>query len=236
MIENQASLIKNELQQQGIHVNTVKVEMLMSGGSDFAHTRHEGAAFETGEITATSAGTLNADDNETANTFMAASHTGKIAGGEEGVNFQPTELESGELAVNLARESQMEKTSWVNPSAKESRPDGQSFHTEVLKQVMDKTSTSLKSGQSEIRIDLKPESLGHLRLHVLTDHQQVTVKILAENPLVKEMIENQASLIKNELQHQGIHVNTVKVEMLMSGGSDFAYSQHEGNAFKQASI
>ncbi len=50
---------------------------------------------------------------------------------------------------------------------------------------MDKTSTSLKSGQSEIRIDLKPESLGHLRLHVLTDHQQVTVKILAENPLAE---------------------------------------------------
>ncbi len=99
---------------------------------------------------------------------------------------------------------------------------------------MEKTSTSLKSGQSEIRIDLKPESLGHLRLHVLTDHQQVTVKILAENPQVKEMIENQASLIKNELQHQGIHVNTVKVEMLMSGGSDFAYPQHEGTAFRQA--
>ena len=92
----------------------------------------------------------------------------------------------------------------------------------------------MKSGQSEIRIDIKPETLGHLRLHVSTDHQRVTVKILAENPQVKEMIENQAALIKSELQHQGIHVNTVKVDMLMSGGSDFAYSQHEGAASRQA--
>jgi flagellar hook-length control protein FliK len=61
----------------------------------------------------------------------------------------------------------------------------------------------------------------------------VTVKILAENPLVRDMIENQASLIKNELQQQGIQVNTIKVDMLMSGGSDFAYSQHQGTAFKQ---
>ncbi len=193
-------------------------------------------AVETGEIAATSAGTSNADDSETSNMTMAANHSRKIAGGEDGVNFQSMEPESGELAVNLARESQMEKTSWVNPSAKESRPDGQSFQAEVLKQVMDKTSTSLKSGQSEIRIDLKPESLGHLRLHVLTDHQQVTAKILAENSLVKEMIENQASLIKNELQHQGIHVNKVKVEMLMSGGSDFAHTRHEGAAFETGEI
>jgi flagellar hook-length control protein FliK len=92
----------------------------------------------------------------------------------------------------------------------------------------------VKSGQSEIRIDLKPESLGHLRLHVSTDQLQVSVKILAENTQVKEMIENQASLIKNELQNQGIHVSAIKVDMLMSGGSDLAYSQHEGGAFKQA--
>ena len=128
----------------------------------------------------------------------------------------------------------MDKTSWVNPSAIESRVEGQSFHAEVLKQIVDKTSADLKSGQSEIRIDLKPEALGHLRLHVSIDQQQVTVKILAENTQVKEMIENQASLIKNELQQQGIHVNTVKVDMLMSGGSDFAYSQNESSAFKQA--
>ncbi len=189
---------------------------------------------ETGGITAASSGASNADDNETPNMFMAANQSGKIAGGEEDASFQLPEPESGDLSVNFSREGQMEKTSWVNPSPNESRPEGQSFHAEVLKQIVEKTSTNLKSGQSEIRIDLKPESLGHLRLHVSSDHQQVTVKILAENTQVKEMIENQASLIKNELQQQGIHVNTVKVDMLMSGGSDFAYSQHEGTAFKQA--
>jgi flagellar hook-length control protein FliK len=189
---------------------------------------------ETGAIAAASAGASNAEENETPNMLMAANQSGKIAGGEGDASFNPPAPESGDMAVHSAREGQMEKTSLANLSPKESLPEGQSFHAEVLKQIVEKTSTNMKSGQSEIRIDLKPESLGHLRLLVSSDRQQVTVKILAENAQVKEMIENQASLIKNELQQQGIHVNTVKVDMLMSGGSDFAYSQHEGAAFKQA--
>jgi flagellar hook-length control protein FliK len=189
---------------------------------------------ETGGIAAASAGGSNPDNNDTSNMFMAANPSGKIAGGEADASFKAAKPESGDMTVNFSREGQMEKISVANPFPNESLPEGRSFHAEVLKQVVEKTSANLKSGQSEIRIDLKPESLGHLRLHVSTDHQQVTVKILAENTQVKEMIENQASLIKNELQHQGIHVTSVKVDMLMSGGSDFAYSQREGTAMKQA--
>ena len=189
---------------------------------------------EPAEITAASSGTLNADENETPNMFMAANLSGWITGGSEDSLFLPPEPESGELTVNFAREAQMEKASSVNSPSNEIRPAGQSFHAEVLKQVVEKTAFTLKSGQSEIQIDLKPESLGHLRLHVSIDHQQVTVKILAENTQVKEMIERHSFLIKNELQHQGIKVDAVNVDMLMSGGSDYAYSQHEGTSFKQA--
>ena len=129
----------------------------------------------------------------------------------------------------------MEKTTSTNPSLSsiEIRPADQSFQAEILKQVVEKSASTLKSGQSEIRIDLKPESLGHLRLHISMENQQVTVKILAENTQVKEMIERQAYLIKNELQHQGIKVDAVNVDMLMSGGSDFASSHHEEAAFRQ---
>ncbi len=191
-------------------------------------------SIETEGIPTVSAGTLNADGNETPDLFMGANHPESIAKDPEDAHFLPPDPESKALAVNFAREGQVQMTSGVNPSQKGSRLEVPSFQTEVLNQIVEKTSATLKSGQSEIRIDIKPETLGHLRLSCITDHQQVTVKILAENPLVKEMIENQAALIKNELQHQGIHVNTVKVDMLMSGGSDFAYSQHEGAASRQA--
>jgi hypothetical protein len=193
----------------------------------------KGAA-ETGATTPTSAGASNADGNNMPDMFIAASHSERIASNPEDAHFNAQDSESKVPAVNFTGEGQVEKASGINPLPMESRLGGPSFQTEVLNLIVEKTSTNLKSGKSEIRIDLKPEALGYLRLHVSIDHQQVTVKILAENPLVKEMIENQAALIKNELQQQGIHVNTVKVDTLMSGGSDFAYSQHEGAPSRQA--
>lgn len=135
--------------------------------------------------------------------------------------------------LHFAGEAQNENTPAVNGPSKESLPESQSFQTELLNRIVEKTSATIQSGQSEIRIDIKPESLGHLRLQVSSDNQQMTVKILAENSHVKQMIESHAPVIKNELLQQGIHVHAVKVDLLMSGGSDFAYSQNEGAAYKQ---
>jgi len=191
-------------------------------------------AIETDGTASLSAGASNADSVGTMDAFKFANSPEMITGDDDGPRLQPPEPGSGDPVSNFAREGQMEKTSSVNLPSKEIRPANQSFHSEVLKQVVEKSVSTLKSGQSEIRIDLKPESLGHLRLHVSMENQQVTVKILAENTQVKEMIERQAYLIKNELQHQGIKVDAVNVDMLMSGGSEFAYSQHEETAFKQA--
>ncbi len=188
---------------------------------------------ETGVRAISSVGASNIDDG-TPDAFRPASHTGRITG-KEASQLQPTDLDLKDTAVIFAREGQMEKTTSTNPSLSsiEIRPADQSFQAEILKQVVEKSASTLKSGQSEIRIDLKPESLGHLRLHISMENQQVTVKILAENTQVKEMIERQAYLIKNELQHQGIKVDAVNVDMLISGGSDFASSHHEEAAFRQ---
>ncbi len=216
----------NQMDGPGLRNQTVRVKT--------ASVLSSADATQTGATAAVSSGASNAGDNEKQNMFMAAGPPVKIAGGKADASFQIPEPESGEMTVNFSSQGHMEKIFLANPSKNDVRTEDSPFHAEVLKQVVEKTSIDMKSGQSEIRIDLKPESLGHLRLHVSMEQQQVTVKILAENTRVKEMIENQSSLIKNELQQQGIHVHTVKVDMLMSGGSDFAYSQHEGAAFKQA--
>ena len=193
-----------------------------------------GNAIETDGVASPLATASNADSVGTMGSFKSASSLDTITGSDDGPQLQPTEPASGGSVANFAREGQTEKTSSVNSSSNEPRPVNQSFHAEVVKQVVEKTASTLKSGQSEMQIDLKPESLGHLRLHVSMENQQVTVKILAENTQVKEMIERQASLIKSELQHQGIKVDAVNVDLLMSGGTDFASSHHEETAFKQA--
>lgn len=145
------------------------------------------------------------------------------------------EPDSSNSALNISTETKPGKTFQLNSVSNEIRISDKSFRAEVLNQVVEKISPGLKARQSEIRIDLKPESLGQLRLHVTMDQNLVNVKILAENGLVKEMIENQVTLLKTELLQLGIKIDKINVDLLMTGGSNLADTQHDGSGFKRGS-
>jgi flagellar hook-length control protein FliK len=83
--------------------------------------------------------------------------------------------------------------------------------TDVFEQIVQRAAVHVKSEQGEIRIDLKPEFLGHVRLQIVTDNQQVTVRILTELPMVRDMIESNIHQLKSDLQQQGLQVERVEV-------------------------
>ncbi len=93
---------------------------------------------------------------------------------------------------------------------------GQPFHQDLMQQVAEKAVFHLRNGRAEARIDLKPESLGHLKLHVSTDHGQVTLRILTESTGVRDMIESNISHLKNELQQHNLQIDHLDVSV--SGG------------------
>ncbi|MBL0716727.1 MAG: flagellar hook-length control protein FliK [Desulfosarcina sp.] len=97
---------------------------------------------------------------------------------------------------------------------------------EVLPQIIDNALLTLRKGQSEMRISLKPESLGRINLKIVTDNHHVLVKIIAENPHVKELIENNLHHLKSELGTHGLAID--KFDVFMAG--DFnRNSGKEGN-------
>jgi flagellar hook-length control protein FliK len=181
-----------------------------------------------------SAETSNTADKEYSRSFMTAENPDNAGRSENDDPIQSSNPKFEDIAVNFAKEGDFAKMSKVDAASTIPLRENRVSQTEIVEQIMEKSVADIKSGRSEIRIDLKPENLGHIRLHVMTEQQHVSVKILAENAQVKEMIESQVSYIKNELQNQGINVNNVKVDFLTSGGSDFAYSQNESSAFRQA--
>ena len=83
--------------------------------------------------------------------------------------------------------------------------------TDVFDQIVQRAAVHVKSDQGEIRIDLKPEFLGHVRLQIVTENQQVTVRILTELPMVRDMIESNIQQLKSDLQQQGLQVERVEV-------------------------
>jgi flagellar hook-length control protein FliK len=93
-----------------------------------------------------------------------------------------------------------------------------SFQENGVRQLVEKAALNLKNGRQEFRIELKPESLGHVKVQVSTENHQVTIKILTELPVAKEMIENNLHQLKAELQGQGLEID--KFEVSLSQGSD----------------
>ena len=82
-----------------------------------------------------------------------------------------------------------------------------------MEQIVRRAVIQVRDGQHEARIDLKPEFLGHVRMQVITENQQVTVKILTEFGFVKEMIENNIQQLKADLQQQGLEVDKLDVSV-----------------------
>lgn len=88
-----------------------------------------------------------------------------------------------------------------------------SFQENGVKHFVDKASLNLKNGQQEFKIELKPESLGQVRVQVSTDNHQVTIRIVTELPVAKEMIENNIHQLKAELQGQGLQIDKFEVSL-----------------------
>jgi len=97
---------------------------------------------------------------------------------------------------------------------------------EVLPQIIDKALLTLRKGQNEIKISLKPESLGRIHLKIVTDNHHVLVKIIADNPHVKELIENNLHHLKSDLGNHGLAID--KFDVFMAGDYD-KNSEKEGN-------
>jgi hypothetical protein len=108
-----------------------------------------------------------------------------------------------------------------NPAAKPAGP-AESGHAKepagaarggLFDQIVQRAAVHLKDGQNEMRIDLKPEHLGQVRLQVVTDNQQVSVRIVTELAVVRDLIEAQLGQLKSDLQQHGLQVDRLEVSV-----------------------
>jgi hypothetical protein len=113
-----------------------------------------------------------------------------------------------------------EKTFETTLAAKETEAGQQELRTRTMEQIVRRAVIQVREGQHEARIDLKPDFLGHVRMQVITDNQQVTVKIFAEFGFVKDMIENNIQQLKADLQQQGLDVDKVEVSVSRDADSN----------------
>jgi flagellar hook-length control protein FliK len=94
---------------------------------------------------------------------------------------------------------------------KESAQLPRDMQTDVIRQIVARMTLRGDGGRPEMQIKLKPEFLGDLRMHVTTENHHVMVRITADSPAVKEMIEQNLQILKSELQQHGLQIDKFDV-------------------------
>jgi hypothetical protein len=92
-------------------------------------------------------------------------------------------------------------------------PAGESFRSQNLDPIVERIAVSVRGNQSEARIALKPDHLGSIRLQIATDNGIVNIKIMAEIPMARDLLEAHLPQLKADLQQQGLELDEFDVTL-----------------------
>ncbi|UCF85307.1 MAG: flagellar hook-length control protein FliK [Desulfobacteraceae bacterium] len=116
-----------------------------------------------------------------------------------------------ENTLSVQNSQPQERIPETMSAAKEMEFFQKPLQTTVLKQLVERAAMDLNNGRTAIKINLKPEYLGYLRMEISTENHQVMVKIMTEIPLVKGIIENNISQLKAALGEHGLKMDDLDV-------------------------
>jgi len=110
------------------------------------------------------------------------------------------------------------------------------MENEVVKQVVEKAKVILDGDKSEMVLSLKPESLGKLSLMIVTENGIVTAKFVAENQQVKQILESNMQLLKENLESQGLNVQSFSVSVRQDSGNEKGYYSEQNNGRRNQNV
>jgi hypothetical protein len=82
---------------------------------------------------------------------------------------------------------------------------------DVIRQIVQRMSMHTQGTHSKMVIRLKPEFLGNVHMHVVTENHQVTVRMMADSTLVKDIVEQNLQHLRSELLHHGLEIQKFDV-------------------------
>lgn len=87
----------------------------------------------------------------------------------------------------------------------------------IMRQVTDYMKLEAGTEQTELELQLQPETLGTLRIHLTAKEGVVTAQFTTETEAVKAVLEAQAVQLRENLNDQGIKVEAVEVTVANQG-------------------
>lgn len=88
-----------------------------------------------------------------------------------------------------------------------------SVEESVMIQVTQRMNLAIKSGMHEMRLVLRPESLGDMRMIIQMEGDVVTARIMVENQQVKQIIESNLQALRDSLEEQNLQAGAFDVNV-----------------------
>lgn len=82
---------------------------------------------------------------------------------------------------------------------------------QIMNQIMDFMKIQVKDGLNQLELQLHPESLGTLNIHISSKEGLVTAQFTAQNETVKAALESQMVQLKESFNEQGVKVEAIEV-------------------------
>ncbi len=83
----------------------------------------------------------------------------------------------------------------------------------IFEQMIDQIKVDYKDLSDEVRIKLKPETLGEMTIKVVIDKGIVTAKVIVENYGVKQLLESNVEQLKDSFKEQGVVFQALDVSV-----------------------
>jgi len=104
--------------------------------------------------------------------------------------------------------------------------------SEVIDQIVTKAIVNLSDEKTSMALQLNPGHLGKVAVSVTAEQGVVKGQFIAENNVVKEMLETNMIQLKTQLEEQGIKVD--KIEVTLGNATDY-FDQRQQDNQEQAS-
>ena len=87
----------------------------------------------------------------------------------------------------------------------------------IMNQIMDFMKVNVGDEISQLEMQLRPENLGTLQIHVASKDGVITAHFTTENEVVKEALESQMIQLKETFKEQGVRVEAIEVSVQTKG-------------------
>jgi len=96
----------------------------------------------------------------------------------------------------------------------------------IGRQVVRNAAVSVRNGQTHVLLQLRPPSLGTVRMHLTTENQTVSARMVVENEVVRQAVEQHVQHLRSVLRNEGFNLDRFEVSVRTQAEADAWASAH----------